>query len=184
MQFQFPFWILAFCFWLFSLDYLLFLLVFSVFVSFVLSWVLFVIVSCPYPDSLTPTTWKQLATFTSQVSGSVSPYLAARLVRLLKFTSSYRAPVFLLNQPSGAAASTLGLRGHHSCPHCVVCPAPLFGLIHSSLYLLFQVTVLSIKLQLSAHLHLGPISCRSLTLQSATPIQRERSGGRYKHDRK
>ncbi len=67
--------------------------------------------SCPaltqFPWPLTPTTWKQLATLTSQVSGSVSPYLAARLVRLLRFTSSYRAPVFLPNQPSGVAASTL-----------------------------------------------------------------------------
>ncbi len=124
----------------------------------VLSLVLFVIVSCPYPDSL--------ASDPSQVSASVSPYLVARLVRLLRFTSSYRALSSCLTNPlelPPLRSSPLGLSGHLSCPHCVVCPAPLFGLIHSSLYLLFQVTVLSIKLQLSAQLHLGPISCRSLT---------------------
>ncbi len=85
LQFQFPFWILAFCFLPF--DYLLFLLVFSVFLSCVLRLVLFVIVFCPVlpftqiPWPLTATTWKQLSTLTSQVSGSVSPYLAARLLR-------------------------------------------------------------------------------------------------------
>ncbi len=89
LQFQFPFWILAFCFLLF--DYLLFLLVFSVFLScvfcVVLSLVLFVILFCPVLPftqilwPLTATTWKQLSTLTSQVSGSVSPYLAARLLR-------------------------------------------------------------------------------------------------------
>ncbi len=88
------------------------------------------------------------------VSGSVSPYLAARLVRLL------RCPVFLPIPSSGAAASVLEsattsdrLSGHPSCPYCVPCTAPLFGLIQR----------LVNKLPLSAHLHLGPISFRSLT---------------------
>ncbi len=59
----------------------------------VLSLVLFVIVSCHFPriPGLFPESG-ELSTLTSQVSGSVSPYLAARLVRLLRFTSSYRAP--------------------------------------------------------------------------------------------
>ncbi len=109
----------------------------------VFSLVLFVIVFCsvlPFthiPWPLTPTTWKQLSTLTSQVSGSVSPYLAVRLVRLLRFTSSYGVPVVLPFPSSGAAASVLEsatpleiLSGHPSCPYCVVCNAPLFGLIH------------------------------------------------------
>ncbi len=86
LQFQFPFWILAFCFLLFDyLDYLLCFL--SCVFCVVLSLVLFVIVFCPVlpftqiPWPLTATTWKQLSTLTSQVSGSVSPYLAARLLR-------------------------------------------------------------------------------------------------------
>ncbi len=102
----------------------------------------------PWP--LTPTTWKQLSTLTSQVSGSVSPYRAARLVRLLKLISSY--PIFLLIPSSGAAASmfesattTDRFSGHPSLPYCVVCAAPLFGLIHISLSLLFLVNVLSIN---------------------------------------
>ncbi len=91
LQFQFPFWILAFCFLLF--DYLV-LIIYCFYLCFlscvfcvVLSLVLFVIVFCPVlpftqiPWPLTATTWKQLSTLTSQVSGSVSPYLAARLVR-------------------------------------------------------------------------------------------------------
>ncbi len=101
---------------------------------------------------LTPTTWKQLVTLTSQVSGSVRPYLVARLVRLLRFTSSYGDPVFLPKPSSSAAASMLEsaatsdrLSSHPSCPYCVVCPAPLFGLIHSSLSLHFLVYVLSIN---------------------------------------
>ncbi len=117
---------------------------FSVFLScvfcVVLSLVLFVIVFCPVlpftqiPWPLTATTWKQLSTLTSQVSGSVSPYLAARLLRS---TSCYGVPVVLPIPSSGAAASVLQsattsdrLSGHPSCPYCVVCPAPLFGLIH------------------------------------------------------
>ncbi len=117
----------------------------------VLSLVLFVIVFCPalYPDSLTATTWKQLSTLTSQVFGSVSPYLAARLLRS---TSCYGVPVVLPIPSSGAAASVLQsattsdrLSGHPSCPYCVVCPAPLFGLIHYPLSLLFPVNVLSIN---------------------------------------
>ncbi len=91
LQFQFPFWILAFCFLLF--DYLV-LIIYCFYLCFlscvfcvVLSLVLFVIVFCPVlpftqiPWPLTTTTWKQLSTLTSQVSGSVSPYLAARLLR-------------------------------------------------------------------------------------------------------
>ncbi len=122
------------------------------------SLVLFVIVFClvlPFtqiPWPLTPTTWKQLSTLTSQISGSVSPYLAARLVQLLRFTSSYRVPVVLPIPSSGAAASMLEsattsdrLSGHPSCPYCVVCPAPLFGLIPYPLSLLFLVYVLSIN---------------------------------------
>ncbi len=95
-----PFLDLGFLFLLFDylvLIYLLFLLVFSFFLScvfcVVLNRVLFVIVFCPVlpftqiPWPLTATTWKQLSTLTSQVSGSVSPYLAARLLRLLRSTS-------------------------------------------------------------------------------------------------
>ncbi len=122
------------------------------------SLVLFVIVFClvlPFtqiPWPLTPTTWKQLSTLTSQISGSVSPYLAARLVQLLRFTSSYRVPVVLPIPSSGAAASVLEsattsdrLSGHPSCPYCVVCPAPLFGLVPYPLSLLFLVYVLAIN---------------------------------------
>ncbi len=118
---------------------------------------MFVIVFCPVlpftqiPWPLTPNTWKQLSTLMCQVSGSVSPYLASRLVRLLRSTSSYEVPVFLPSSSSGAAASVLEsfaisdcLSGHSYCPCHVVCPAPLFGLIHSSLSMLFQVYVLSI----------------------------------------
>ncbi len=68
-------------------------------------------------------------------------------------------PVVLPIPSSGAAASVLEsartsdrLSGHPSCPYCVVCPAPLFGLIHYPLSLLFLVNVLSIN-------HICPLIC-------------------------
>ncbi len=83
----------------------------------------------PWP--LTPNTWKQLSALTWQVSGSVSLYRASRLVRLMRFTSSYEVPVFLPSSSSGAAASVLEsvfildlFSGHPSCPvsYCLPCP--------------------------------------------------------------
>ncbi len=118
----------------------------------------------PWP--LTSTTWKQLSTLTSQVSGSVSPYLVARLLRS---TSCYGVPVILPIPSSGAAASVLEsattsdrLSGHPSCPYCVVCPTDLLSTLPA---VSSQCPVN--KLQLSIHLHLGPISCRSLTEQTS-----------------
>ncbi len=117
----------------------------------VLSLVLFIVfypvlpfTRIPWP--LTPTTWKQLSNLTSQVSGSVSPCLAARLVQLLRFTSSYGVPVFLPSPSSGAAVSTL----ESDAPS--VWTDWLLTLPAVS-------SICLVKLPLSALLHLGLISC-------------------------
>ncbi len=100
-----------------------------------LSWVWSCLLSCfvlPFtqiPWPLTPNTWKQLSTLTGQVSGSVSLYLASRLVWLLRSTSSYEVPVFLPCSSSGAyvldSVFILDLfSGHPPCPVscCLPCP--------------------------------------------------------------
>jgi len=155
---------MVYCFYLCSLFFCL--------VSFcvVLSLVLFVIVFCPVlpftqiPWPLTATTWKQLSTLTSQVSGSVSPYLAARLLRSTSWSllSCLSLPLELPPPCSSPLPPRTG---------SVV--IPLAHIVLSALPLCldwFTITLPAVssqspvnKLQLSAPLHLGPISCRSLT---------------------
>ncbi len=146
--FDYLVWII-YCFCLCSLFFCL--------VSFVLSWVSSCLLSCfalscPLPRF--PGLWQLLSGSSSPLSQVKFlvlwvPYLAARLLRLLRSTSWYGIPVVLPIPSSGAAASVLEsattsdrLSGHPSCPYCVVCPAPLFGLIHYPLSLLFPVNVL------------------------------------------
>ncbi len=89
----------------------------------------------------------------------------------LRSTASYRFPicsslVFPLALPllcsSLLPTWTVSVVILPAC-YCVVCNA-LFGLLHSSLSLLSLVYCLVNKKHLSAHLHLGLISCRALTV--------------------
>ncbi len=120
----------------------------------------------PWP--LTPITWKQLSTLTSQVSGSVSPYLAARLVRLLRFTSSYCCPAypFLWSCHLHAKVRYHLRQAQWSSLLPILCCLPCPSVWTDPLSPAVSSQCPVNKLQLSAHLHLGPISCRSLTPSS------------------
>ncbi len=112
--------------------------------------VLFVMVSSPLPRF--PGLWPLLPGSISPLSRVKSLVLWVHTWQLdwcdfwdsLRATGSLSSCLTLpLELPPPCTSDRLS--GHPSCQYCVPCTAPLFGLIHFSLTLLFLVNVLSIN---------------------------------------